>query len=221
MKLRQVFLATQFLGSLAVPGVPDSVGYLSSAYVINTPLDNRSAVSQATRYSFMLEGCCNWDDYNLSAPVLLHTEINPYDEGFEADFTYDKLYNFFDGEADGQISWWWAQVVHGKKLCLKAVETKLYLATCDATDLGQNFGYKHDGEGHIVHLSSGKCVEQPAGAAFHCSGKASSGCEFLEGPLNLADCDSDDPGQSQLWLAPRRPAGLGDILEKIANGTVV
>lgn len=102
--------------SASVPGVPDSVGFLSSGIPIDSPLDNRTGhAGGPTRYSIMLEGCCGWGTYNLTAPMLLHTEIEPAALGanFELDFTFDKLYDFFGGgTTSGRITWWWAALTH-------------------------------------------------------------------------------------------------------------
>ena len=104
------------LAAATVPGVPDSVGFLSSWSRIATALDNRTGHSGgATRYSIMLQGCCDWDSYNLTAPMQLHAEIEPTALGkdFELDFTYDKLYDFFGGgTTSGRITWWWAALTH-------------------------------------------------------------------------------------------------------------
>ena len=68
------FLVASVAGA-SVPGVPDSVGYLSTTHTIPTPLDDRTnGTGAATRYSLMLEGCCGWGDYNLPArlePVII------------------------------------------------------------------------------------------------------------------------------------------------------
>ena len=57
LQQRVVLAAHLIVAAVAVPGVPDSVGYLSSAFEIETPLDNRTG-GYTSRYSFMLEGCC-------------------------------------------------------------------------------------------------------------------------------------------------------------------
>ena len=216
LQQRVVLAAHLIVAAVAVPGVPDSVGYLSSAFEIETPLDNRTG-GYPSRYSFMLEGCCGWGTYNVSAPMLLHTEIDPKGAIFEADFTYDKLYDFFGGGSRGLISWWWAEKTHGEKLCVAGVGAELYLRACDETDAQQQFAYRaRGGGGHVVHLASGGYVQAGSGADFVCSGKASSGCVFLEGPMSLAACD--DAAAGQLWLAPRRPDGLDDVLKNISGG---
>lgn len=218
------------LAAATVPGVPNSVGFLSSWSRIATALDNRTGHSGgATRYSIMLQGCCDWDSYNLTAPMQLHAEIEPTALGkdFELDFTYDKLYDFFGGAAEGAIKWWWAEATRGVAFCITGVGADLVLKECDREDPRQIFAWEEAPAGGraLVHESSGACVEQPASSAFYCSGKASSGCEFLQGPLALAPCAYAPPGRSppqpapaQLWDAPARPEGLDAALAAIVGG---
>jgi len=143
------FLVASVAGA-SVPGVPDSVGYLSTTHTIPTPLDNRTnGTGAATRYSLMLEGCCGWGTYNLSAPQLLHTEIDPEGSAlFDLSFTYDKLYDFFGGDDAGKISWWWAEYTHGVRYCVEGDGEKLFLAACDDDDRGPQTFDRRGPRGH-------------------------------------------------------------------------
>ena len=204
----------------SVPGVADSMGFISSSSTISSPLDNKTGSGGPVRYSFMLEGCCDWDSCNLSAPMLLHTEIATTTDYYELDFTYDKLYDFFGGAASGLITWWWAEQTHGAAYCVKsgdAVGGPLFLDNCIDGNADQVFATSTGGVGPgafaIIHKASGPCVQ--ASAAARCSGAASSHCEFLEREMTLQVCEDDLP--SQLWLAPRRVKGLDDALKNITG----
>ena len=207
------FLVASVAGA-SVPGVPDSVGYLSTTHTIPTPLDNRTnGTGAATRYSLMLEGCCGWSTYNLSAPQLLHTEIDPEGSAlFDLSFTYDKLYDFFGGDDAGKISWWWAEYTHGVRYCVEGDGEKLFLAACDDDDRGPQTFERRGGS--LAHRASGTCLHVDGDMV--CSGQKSSGCIFLEGPASLRACTGR---AAQLWDFPRRAPGLDAALAAIANGT--